>query len=345
MPRSSNAAASEKKTKPAPSPKPAKANAKVKTKKAIREPAETRSGVIAIVGRPNVGKSTLVNALVGEHVSIVSHHPQTTRDRVMGLVNETSIQLALVDTPGVHNARNKLGTRMNHEAREAAEGADVVLFVTDVGRSLSTSGEDLLPQDREVLASLPKNKPVILVINKIDRLVDKKLLMPILAKRSEAFPFAAVVPISAQSKSVVTSGVGRLRKEIDDRIPKGPKLYDEEIFSDRPARFFVQEYVREQVLRRTREEVPHGVAVTIDRWDEGKNVPRIEVTIHVDKPNHKKIVVGEGGSVLKDVGTRARARVEQLLGKSVMLKLWVRVTPGWYESDRLLRDLGYGDGT
>jgi GTP-binding protein Era len=296
----------------------------------------TRTGLVALVGRPNVGKSTLVNALVGEHVSIVSHHAQTTRDRVVGVVNEPGLQLVLVDTPGVHSPRNKLGVRMNHEAREALAGADVVVFITEVTPAATP---ELSPSDLEVLAGVPRDKPVLLVVNKIDRVKSKAALLPLLAKRAEAFPFAAIVPISAKKQN----GLDRLRKEIDERVPKGPKLYDDEIFSDRPARFFVQEYVREQVLRLTREEVPHGVAVTVDRWDEGKKVPHIEVTVHVDKPNHKKIVIGQGGSVLKEVGTRARARVEALLGRPVMLKLWVRVTPGWYESDRLLRDLGYGD--
>lgn len=302
------------------------------------DPSRTagRTGLIALVGRPNVGKSTIVNALVGEHVSIVSHHPQTTRDRVVGVVSEPELQLVLVDTPGLHSAKNKLGVRMNHEAREAVEGADLVVFVTDVN---AAADPDYSPKDREVLAALPKNKPVVLVVNKVDRVPDKSALLPLLATRAEAFPFAAIVPVSAKKKK----GLDRLRKEIDERIPKGPRLYDDEVFSDRPARFFVQEYVREQVLRATREEVPHGVAVTVDRWDEGKKVPRIEVTVHVDKPNHKKIVIGDGGAVLKDIGTRARERIEQLLGTHVMLKIWVRVTPRWYESDRLLRELGYGD--
>ena len=306
-------------------------------KSASRESAEgLRTGLVAVVGRPNVGKSTIVNALVGEHVSIVSHHPQTTRDRVVGIVNDEALQIALVDTPGLHAARNKLGVRMNHEAREAVLGADVVVFVTDVGTALNP---DYSPKDREVLAALPKDKAVVLVVNKIDRVREKAALLPILAKRAEAFPFAAIIPVSAKKRN----GLDRLRKEIDARLPSGPKLYDEETFSDRPARFFVQEYVREQVLHATREEVPRGVAVTVDRWDEGKKVPRIEVTIHVDKPSHKKIVIGQGGEVLKEVGTRARKRIETLLGRPVMLKLWVRVTSGWYESDRLLRELGYGD--
>ncbi len=301
----------------------------------IATPA-TRTGLIALVGRPNVGKSTLINALVGEHVSIVSHHAQTTRDRIVGVVNETELQLVLVDTPGLHAPRNKLGVRMNHEAREALSGADVIVFLTEVS---ANAKPEFTPKDLEILSAMPADKPVILVVNKIDLVKSKAALLPLLAARGQAFAFAAVVPLSAKKKN----GLERLRKEIDERVPKGPKLYDDESFSDRPARFFVQEYVREQVLRLTREEVPHGVAVTVERWDEGKKVPHIEVTIHVDKPNHKKIIIGDGGSVLKEVGTRARARIEALLGRSVMLKLWVRVTPGWYESDRLLRDLGYGD--
>jgi GTP-binding protein Era len=290
------------------------------------------------VGRPNVGKSTLINGLVGEHVSIVSHHPQTTRDRIVGVVTEGALQLVLLDTPGLHSARNKMGVRMNQEVHGAIDGADVIVFVTDVGPDAKA---DLSPKDHTVLAGLPQKKPVVLVVNKIDRVKVKADLLPLLAARAGAFDFAAVVPISAKRRE----GLDRLRREIDKHLPKGERLYDEEQFSDRPARFFVQEYVREQVLRLTREEVPHGVAVTIDRWDESGKIPRIEVTIHVDKPNHKKIVIGQGGSVLKEVGTRARERVEALLGNKVMLKLWVRVTEGWYESDRLMRELGYGSET
>ncbi len=295
----------------------------------------TRSGHVALVGRPNVGKSTLVNALVGEHVSIVSHHPQTTRDRIVGVVSEGPLQLALIDTPGMHSPRNKLGTRMNRDVRDAIDGADVVVFVTDVG---ADARPELSPKDAEIVKMLPAGKPVILVVNKIDRVKEKAELLPLLGARAGAFDFAAVVPISARKKQ----GLDRLRKEIDERLPEGEKLYDDESFSDRPARFFVQEYVREQVLRQTREEVPHGVAVTVDKWEESAKILRLDVTIHVDKENHKRIVIGERGSLLKEIGTNARARIEALLGRKVMLKCWVRVTPRWYESDRLLQELGYG---
>lgn len=325
--------------KPSPAARtPAKGRANPKSARSDSPPrtaASARSGHVALVGRPNVGKSTLLNGLVGEHVSIVSHHPQTTRDRIVGVVSDGEVQLALIDTPGMHAARNKLGTRMNHHVMGAIEGADVVVFVSDV---TPDAKPELTEKDRAVLAALPKNKPVILVVNKIDRVKEKPALMPLLAARAAEFDFVAIVPVSARKKH----GLDRLRKEIDSRLPTGPKLYDEEVFSDRPARFFVQEYVREQVLRLTREEVPHGVAVTVDRWDESGKILRIDVTLHVDKESHKRIVIGEGGSVLKEVGTRARTRIETLLDRKVMLKCWVRVTPRWYESDHLLTELGYG---
>jgi GTPase len=293
-----------------------------------------RSGHVALVGSPNVGKSTLLNALVGEHVSIVSHHPQTTRDRVVGIVTDGDLQIAVIDTPGLHAARNKLGVRMNHEVKDAVFGADVVVLVTDVGPDAKS---DFGPRDRAVLDAVPANKPIILVINKIDRVKAKADLLPVLSTRAAALDFAAVVPISAKRGE----GIDRLRKEIVTRLPQGQKLYDEDAISDRPARFFVQEYVREQILRKVRDEVPHGVAVAVERWDESGKMPRIDVTIHVDKPNHKKIVIGEGGVILKEVGTKARERIEALLGQKVMLKLWVRVTARWYESEALLRELGY----
>lgn len=299
-------------------------------------PAASRAGRVALVGRPNVGKSTLLNGLVGEHLAIVSHHPQTTRERVAGVVNDGPLQMVLVDTPGQHTAKNRLGQRMNQEVADAMAGADVIVLVSDV---TETPTPTLPALDAAIAASAPPGKPVILVVSKIDRVKIKGDLLPVLAGRAAAFPFAAVVPLSAKKRD----GLERLKQEIASRLPDGERLLDEEAISDRPSRFFVREYVREQVLRRTRQEVPHGVAVTIDRWEESPKLTRIDVTVHVDKESHKKIVLGERGLLMKDIGTRARERAEALLGQKIMLKIWVRVTPRWYESDKLLAEFGYGD--
>lgn len=298
-----------------------------------------RVGRVAIVGRPNVGKSTLLNALLGEAISITSHHPQTTRDRVLGVLTEKDAQYIFLDTPGVHRARTKLGARMNQEARDAARDADVILFMTDPQRAVNLPG--FRASDLALLKELPANVPVILALNKIDRVHDKTTLFGVLEAHAKAYDFACIVPISAKRRD----GLDAVKKEIYDRLPRHPAgeplPFEEDALTDRPVRYLVAEFVREQILRRTREEVPHGVAVVVDHFDDAQKVPRIEVSIHVDKEAHKKIVIGRAGSLLKEIGTLARTKVERLLGTQVHLQLWVRVTPGWYESDSQLKDLGY----
>ncbi|WP_394820616.1 GTPase Era [Pendulispora albinea] len=299
-----------------------------------------RVGTVALVGRPNVGKSTLLNAMLGERIAIVSHHPQTTRDRILGVLTQPDAQFVFLDTPGLHAAKSKLGARMNHEAREAARDADVVVFVTSVGvepaPGVGRFDAALLGQIRD---ASPKT-PVVLVINKVDRVADKSALIAVLQAYAEAFPFAALVPISAKKHD----GLERVLSEVKKLLPEDQPLYEADTLTDRPLRFLVAEFVREQILRATREEVPHGVAVVVDRFDESGKVPKIELSVHVDREGHKKILVGKQGAVLKEVGSRARARVEALMGRQVHLAIWVRVTPGWYESDRGLREMGYIGG-
>lgn len=298
----------------------------------------TRAGTVAIVGRPNVGKSTLLNALLGEPIAITSRHPQTTRDRILGVVTTKTAQFAFLDTPGLRpagggrgsGARTKLDHRMNQQAKDAVAEADVVVLVTEAAPAPK-------PADLAILAELPAGKPVVLALNKIDRMTDKAALIAVLESHSAAFDFAALVPISARKKD----GVLRVLAEVEKHLPKATPAYERDMLTDRPLRFFVAEFVREQVLRRTHDEVPHGVAVVVDRFDEAARVPHIELSIHVDREGHKKILVGKGGQMLKDIGTQARARVEALMGRQVMLKLWVRVTPEWYESEAKMRDMGY----
>ncbi len=291
---------------------------------------------MAILGRPNVGKSTLLNALVGERIAIVSSHPQTTRDRVAGILTDDTSQLVFIDTPGIHRARTKLGARMNQIAREATLGADLVMFMTDLAPGTLPEMREV---DRNILNEVPPKVPVIMVLNKADKIKDKSKLLPILTGYAKVREFAAIVPLSAKRQD---SGVARLLEEARKLLPEGPRVFPEDELSDKPVRFFVAELVREQILAKMRDEVPHGVAVTVERFDESTRVPNIGVTIHVDRDAHKKIVVGERGQRIKSIGQDARARIEELVGKQVHLELWVRVTPRWYESDAQLREMGYG---
>ena len=293
-----------------------------------------RAGRVAIVGRPNVGKSTLLNALVGEPIAITSRHPQTTRDRIAGVLTDGDAQIVFVDTPGIHQARNRLGTRMNQDAREEARDADAVVFLTDVS---APPRPEMRAEDQRILASIPTATPVVLVVNKVDKVTPKAALFPVLEAHAKVRAFAAVVPISA----LRADGVRDVVEEVKKLLPEGPALVEDDSISDKPLRFFVAEFVREQILRKTREEVPHGVAVVVERFDESGRLPKIDLAIHVDKDSHKAIVIGAGGALLKAIGTDARARVERLMGRQVALRTFVRVTPGWYEKDSTLRDMGY----
>lgn len=301
-----------------------------------------RAGTVALVGRPNVGKSTLLNALVGARLAITSHHPQTTRDRVAGILTTDETQFVFLDTPGLHDPRNRLGQRMNDVARGTAEDADLVVFVTDVGRGASA---EVPVADREALAKITaEGRPVVLVVNKIDRVVDKERLFELLAAYAALHDFEAIVPLSAKKRD----GTARLLDVMRPLLPAGEPLYPEDELSDRPVRFFVAELVREQVLARTRQEVPHGVAVTIDAFEEppaGKRARpiRITLTIHVAKDSHKGIVIGQGGKMLGAIGTAARERAERLLERKVHLDVRVKATPGWFDDAARLADIGYGD--
>lgn len=295
---------------------------------------KTRVATIAIVGRPNVGKSTLLNAIVGQPLAITSHHPQTTRERILGVYTEPDLQLVFTDTPGVHEARSPLGAFMNQEAETAAAGGDVIVMVTDVG---AKPRDAMHPDDLKILAAFPPRARVFLLVNKIDLVKLKADLFPFLKACGDAFGFAEVIPISAKKED----GIKHLIEALRQIATEGPKLFDDETLSDRPTRFFVAEFVREQILRKTREEVPHGVAVVVERWADVKGMPHIELAVIVDKESHKKIVIGHGGALLKEIGTRARKKVETLIGQQVHLKIWVRVVPRWYESPAKLVELGY----
>lgn len=301
------------------------------------DPVSPRAGRIALVGRPNVGKSTLLNAILGEPIAITSHHPQTTRDVVRGVLTlpaepgaDDGAQFVFVDTPGLHAARSRLGQQMNESAREQAREADAIVLVVEAG---------LDDRDLALARELPA-LPTVLVLNKIDRLKDKAALLPVLEGYAAAHAFAAMVPLSARK----ADGIGRLLGELRQHLPAQPFLYEPDTLSDQPVRFFVAEFVREQILRNTRQEVPHGVAVVVELFDEDAKIPRIEVAVHVAREAHTKILVGAGGRMLKTIGMAARARVEKMLGRQVHLALRVRATPDWMNDPAKLRELGYGRG-
>jgi GTP-binding protein Era len=294
-----------------------------------------RSGRCAIVGRPNVGKSTLLNALLGQKLAITAEKPQTTRTSLLGVYTQSDppLQIAFEDTPGLHSPRNALGRALLEEAKGSLAAADVVLLMTQVGPHASVD-ETLGRDERELLRTLGDSRPVVLVINKVDKIKHKALLLPLLEACSKVHPFAALVPISAQRRV----GLDGLVREVGERLP--PSLrYDAEMLTDKPERYFAAELIREAVIHNTRQEVPYAVAVVIDRFvDEGK-LSRVAATIVVEKEAQKAIVIGAGGQRLKQIGTQARLEMERLFERKVFLELWVKVVDGWTESSSRVREL------
>jgi GTP-binding protein Era len=299
----------------------------------------TRSGTVAILGRPNVGKSTLLNAALDVPLAIVTPAPQTTRETLLGVVHRTvdgeDAELRLLDTPGLHKAERALDRRMNRAAREAAADADVVVFVVD-----ASEAKGVHPGDASLLGDLGAESQAILVLNKIDRVKDKAALLPIIEAYAKLRSFAAIIPISARR----ADGVDVLLDAVARLLPLGEHRFGPDDLTDRPMRFFAKEYVREQILLRARQEVPHAAAVSVDTFEEPneKRSARISATVHVERDGQKKILIGTGGAMLKEIGTDARARIEELLGQHVHLELFVRVTPGWRDTPALLEELGIG---
>lgn len=315
-------------------------------------PETTHAGFVGILGRPNVGKSTLLNQLLGEKLAIASPRPQTTRQRLLGVLNAGAYQLALVDTPGLHRpegqGRTLLNKYMVDESLQALDEVDVVLLVVDV-RTLENEivSSELDAADRYVAQQLPKNKPVILAINKVDTLKDKQRLLPLLEAWKKVYPFQVMIPISA----LQGEGVDALLQALCAALPAGPALFDHDTLTNQSERFLVAERIREQVFLATEKEVPYSVAVTIDQWEEniseegpkaGQRVGvRIDATIHVEKPAHKQILVGRAGQMIRHIGTLARAEIKQLLGCGIQLFLFVRVDEDWSQRPRALKEMGY----
>jgi GTP-binding protein Era len=292
-----------------------------------------RAGHVAVIGRPNVGKSTLVNALVGAKVSITSNRPQTTRHRLLGIATFGHGQLLLVDTPGIHREQKRAMNRwMNRAARGALEGVDAALLVIEAGR---WDDEDTLAYD----ALREAGVPVVLAVNQVDRIKDKTTLLPFLAKVSDGREFAAVHPVSALKRK----GLEPLIDSLLALMPEQPPLYAEDEITDKSQRFLAGELVREQLMRLLGAELPYATTVEIERFVEEGRMLRIGAVIWVEREGQKAIVIGKGGERLREIGSRAREQMERLFGAKVFLETWVRVREGWSDDEAALRTLGYHD--
>lgn len=294
--------------------------------------AVRRVGMVAVIGRPNVGKSTLVNALVGEHVSITSRKPQTTRDRILGVRTDADAQYIFVDTPGFQKRhRSALNKRMNEAVTGALTDVDAIVLVIEAAGW--TAADDavvrLLP---------PASDRVILALNKIDLIAQRERLLPLMAASMQHYPFHAIVPVSAEKQRQLEG----LLKEVRGLLPEGMPLFDADQYTDRSARFLTAERIREKAYRLLGDELPYGVAVTIDRWDETDAGAEIIATLVVDRDSHKGIVIGKEGAKLREISRLARAEIQEMLGKPVHLEVWVRVRKGWSDDSSAMRKLGYG---
>lgn len=292
-----------------------------------------RAGHVAVIGRPNVGKSTLVNALVGVKVSIVSPRPQTTRHQLLGIATFPEGQLLLVDTPGIHREQKRAMNRMmNRAARGAIDGVDVALLVVRAGQ---WDDEDALAYDALRKAGMP----VVLVVNQIDRLKDKTALLPYLAKISDGREFAGVHPISALKRN----GLEALVKTVLGYLPEQDALYGEDEITDKSQRFLAGEMVREQLMRQLGEELPYATTVEVEKFEVDGTMLRIGAVIWVERDGQKAIVIGKGGERLREIGSKSRIQMERLFGAKVFLETWVRVREGWSDDEAALRSLGYHD--
>lgn len=289
------------------------------------------SGFVSIIGRPNAGKSTLLNALVGSKIAIVADKPQTTRTAVQGVWNIPGAQVVFLDTPGIHRSDSLINRRMMQEVRSALDERDLILYLADATRG--TGEEDAMAIDMVRKAATPS----FLLLTKVDKIPDKRLLLPRLEQYREKFEFAEYIPISAVSGE----GLDVLRTEIVKRLPEGPKYFPLDQVTDQPERFLAAEMIREKILIETQQEVPHSIAVIIDKWEEVKKLTRIGATIYVERDGQKAIVIGSRGLMLKQVGTLARQDIERMLGRKVYLEMFVKVRENWRESPEFLAQLDW----
>jgi GTP-binding protein Era len=293
-----------------------------------------KSGFIGIIGRPNVGKSTLLNSLIGEQIAIVTHKPQTTRNRIMGIRNMEGGQLIFLDTPGIHKPETLLNRYMVDTALHTLGDSDLLLMVVEAGAGCR---ED----DQLILNSLKETKiPVILTVNKID-LVEKTGLLPMFDRFRNLFPFAAIIPVSA----LKSQGLPVLIDETLKHLPEGPRYFPEDVLTDRSERFIAAEIIREKIILHVRQEIPYAMAVVVDSFKEaeGKNLLRLQASILVEKDSHKGILIGRKGAMLKQIGTEARLSLEKFFAVRVFLELFVKVRKDWTKDARALKEFGYGE--
>jgi len=296
------------------------------------------SGFVCIVGRPNAGKSTLLNALVGQKLAIVSPKPQTTRNRVLGVVHlpkakgRPEAQIVLLDTPGLHRPDNSLGKKMMAEVREAMDGCDVILLIVDAAKPSQ-------PEDDFAIDLIRRpGTPALLLLNKIDLLRgERQKLLPLMERYGQLGTFNQVIPISARKRE----GLDMLVAELAVALPQGPRYFSEDEVTDQPVRFMVAELIREQVLLLTTEEVPHQTTVFVEQFEEGRKLVRIAATIYCEREGQKRILIGRQGQMLKKIGTDARLQIEQMLGTKVFLELFVKVRPNWRESRVFVEELDW----
>ena len=289
-----------------------------------------KSGFATLIGRPNVGKSTLMNRLIGQKIAITSNKPQTTRNRIQTVLTTEEGQIVFVDTPGIHKAKNKLGEYMVNIAERSLNEVDVVLWLVEPTTFIGAGERHIIDQLKKV------RTPVNLVINKID-MAKKEELLPVIDLYRKEYDFAEIVPVSARSGD----NTDELVKVILKYLPYGPQFYDEDTVTDQPERQIVAELIREKALHSLNEEIPHGIAVAIDRMKMEKKVMHIDATIICERDSHKGIIIGKQGSMLKKIGSTARYEIERLLDCRVNLKLWVKVQKNWRDSDYLMKNFGY----
>ncbi|MCM3171066.1 MULTISPECIES: GTPase Era [Paenibacillus] len=291
-----------------------------------------KSGFVAIVGRPNVGKSTLMNQVIGQKIAIMSDKPQTTRNKIHGVYTSEQQQIVFLDTPGIHKRQSKLGDYMNQTALNTLHEVEAALFLIDASEGMGGGDRYIAEQLKNV------RTPIILVMNKIDK-VEPEALLPLIEEYRKLHDFAEIVPVSAK----LGSNVNTLLEQISRYLPEGPQYYPEDQVTDHPEQFVCAELIREKILQMTREEVPHSIAVTIeDMKVQDNGVVYISAVIFVERDSQKGIIIGKQGALLKEVGKRARQDIQNLLGSKIFMDLWVKVKKDWRNQDRVLRDLGFG---
>lgn len=284
-----------------------------------------RAGFVSIAGRPNAGKSTLLNALVGEKIAITARQAQTTRTTIQGVLTTPAAQIVFIDTPGIHKSDTLFNRRMMSAVRGALEDRDLVLYVADAAKAITQ-------EDEHAVSALRQASQVLLVLNKTDRVEDKRLLLPLIERYMQLFPFLAALPVSARTGD----GLPALKETVVRYLPEGPALFPADHLTDQPLRFMAAEAIREAILRAAREEVPHASAILIDTWEERRQLVKIGATIYVERPGQKTILIGRKGEMLKKIGIGAREQIERLTGRKIFLSLLIKVKPKWREDPSFL---------